>query len=107
VLKSFRPYQHTCTEVRKAIDLEVAVWASVGTVFGDDKPICAQSLPSLAAEYVAFHQDLIVASAMNGLVQKILVQVVVDVLVTKSSSRTTRATSSSSAFVSYAPFTHF
>jgi hypothetical protein len=77
----------TGTKVSKSIDLEITVRAGVGAVFGNDETVGAQRLPCLSGEDIALHEDLVVTSAVDGLVQEVLVQVVVDVLVTEAASR--------------------
>lgn len=84
-------FSRTSTQVCITVNLKIAVGTRVGAVLGNNKPVCAQSLPRLACKHIAFYQDLIVAPAMNRLIEEVLVKIVVDVLVTKSSSRPTGA----------------
>lgn len=80
----------TGSQVGESINLKVTVGRRVRAVLGDNQTVGAQSLPGLAREDVAFDQDLVVASAVDRLVQKVLVKVVVDVLVAETSGRSTR-----------------
>ena len=44
-----------------------------------------------AAEYITFHQDLVVGAGVNGLVEIVLVQIIIDVLVAEPASWATSA----------------
>lgn len=77
------------SKVGKAIKLLVTARAGVGRVIGDDKTICAESFTGLAAENITLDENLVVGSAVDGLVEEVFVQVVVDVLVAESTGGTT------------------
>lgn len=74
----------TGTKICESINLKISIRAGVGAVFGYDKSICAQGLPCLTGEYIAFNKNLVIAPAVNSLVQEVLIQVIVDVLMTKA-----------------------
>lgn len=79
----------TSTEIGKPINLEITIRAGVGAVLGNDKAVGAQCLPCVASENIALNQNLVITSAVDGLVQEVLVQVVVDVLMTEAASGAT------------------
>lgn len=81
----------TSTKVSESIKLVVTIGAGVGAVLRDDETIRAQCLPCVTGEDIALDEDLVVASAVDSLVQEVLAQVVVDVLVAKATSRATGA----------------
>lgn len=78
----------TGTKVGKSINLKVAVRAAIGAVLRDDQTVRGQGRPCVTSKDITFDKHLVVASAVDGLVQEILVQVVVDVLVTKATGGT-------------------
>ena len=72
----------TCSKVCKPINLLVATNASIRTVFWNDEPISIQCNGCVSDELVPFDEDLIVRARVDGLVQVVFVEIVVDVLVT-------------------------
>lgn len=81
----------TSTEVGKAVNLLVAAHARVGAVLGDDEPVRTEGLARVAAEDVALDEHLVVGARVDGLVSKVLVEVVVDVLVAEAAGGTARS----------------
>ena len=81
----------TCTEIGKPVKLLIATRARVRTILGNDKPIRAERLARVPAEDVTLDENLVVGARVDGLVQKVLVQVVVDVLVAEAPGGTARA----------------
>lgn len=78
-------------KVGKSVKFVVTIGASVGAVFGNDETVGAQCFPCITCENIAFNENLVVTSAVDSLVQEILVQVVVDMLVTEAASGATSA----------------
>lgn len=60
-------------EIGKSIEFVVTIGAGVGTVLGNDKTVGAQCLPCVTSENIALNENLVVTSAMNGLIQEVLV----------------------------------
>lgn len=81
----------TGTKVRVAVELLVTADASVGRVLRDDQAVGAQGLAGLAAENVALDEDLVVGARVDGLVEEVLVEVVVDVLAAEAAGGAARA----------------
>jgi hypothetical protein len=81
----------TCAEVGKPVKLLVATRARVGTILRNDKPIRAERLARVPPEDVTLDEHLVVGARVDGLVQEVLVQVVVDVLVAEAAGGTARA----------------
>ena len=73
-------------EVGESVKFVVTIGAGVGAVLGDDETVCAQCLPRVTSENVALDENLVVTSTVDSLVQEILVQIIVDMLVTEAAS---------------------
>jgi len=48
--------------------------------------VCGERLTALSSKYITFYQHLVVGSGMDGLIQVVCVQIVVDMLKPESSS---------------------
>lgn len=77
------------SKVCKSVNLKVTVRAGIWAILGDDETICAERLAGLSPEDVAFDQHLVVTARVDGLVEEVHVEVVVDVLMTEAASRAT------------------
>ena len=77
------------SKVGESVNLKVTVGAGVRAVLGDDETICAERLAGLAFEDIAFDEYLVVAAGVNGLVEEVDIEVVVDVLVAEAASGAT------------------
>lgn len=76
----------TSTKVSKPVNLIIAIRRGVGRVMRDDKTVSAQCLGGVAAEDVTLHKDLVVGAGVDGLVMEVVVEVVVEMLMSVSTS---------------------
>lgn len=81
----------TSPQIRKPINLLISTHTSIRAVFRNHQTISTQRGAGISPKDIALDEDLIVGAGVDGLVQKVLVQVVVEMLVSES----TRGTSSS------------
>ena len=84
-------YQLTCTKIGESVKLRVTLGTCVWRIHGNDQTICAQCFRSVTTKHVALNQNLIVRSRMDCLKVEVFVQVVENMLVTKSACRATSA----------------
>lgn len=76
----------TSAKVSKPINLIITIRRGVWGVHWDDKAVGAQCLGGVAAEDVTLDQDLVVGAGVDGLVMVVIVEVVVKMLVSESTS---------------------
>lgn len=74
----------TGAKVSKSINLIIAIRRGVRGVHWDDKTVGAQCLGGVATEDVALDKDLVVGAGVDGLVMEVIVEVVVQMLVSES-----------------------
>lgn len=77
---------HTSAKISKSINLIIAIGRGVGGVMGNDKTVGAQCLEGVPAEDVALDKDLVVGAGVDGLVMEVIVEVVVQMLMSVSTS---------------------
>ena len=71
-------------QIRKPINLKVPVGARIWTVVWNHQSIRTQRLARIASEDIALDENLIVAAGVDGLVEKVDIEIVVDVLVAEA-----------------------
>lgn len=75
----------TRSEIREAVDFFIPTSARIWTVFWDHEAVGVQSDGGVANKFIAFDEDLVVGAGVNGLVEIVFVQVIVNMLMTTSS----------------------
>ena len=75
----------TLAQVHVPINLKVSIGTRVGRVLGDDEAVSRRGGAGFAEEGVGFDEHLVVGSGLDGLVAVVLVEVVVDVLLSQAS----------------------
>lgn len=74
----------TSTKVGKPIKLLIATHTSIRAILRNDQTIRTQRLARIPTKHIPLHQHLIIRARVDRLVDKVLVQVVVDVLVAEA-----------------------